>query len=193
LKATATPEHIVLFGDSAQVSLLPTVTRCWTKIGQQRVIPTPGVKAPKFWDWGAVDVITGMSVHVCHPRRNNVGLRRLLAAISRAYDLPNHPERHVTLFLDNDRAHSAHAVTHLLDKHDHRIKIEFLPAYSPELNPQEDIWQHLRRRVTHNHFFVELRALRDGVEGFHQELESTPEQVLQLIGRWAKRIDEDGY
>lgn len=42
-----------------------------------------------------------------HPRRNNVGCKCLLAAISRAYALPDHPERKVTLFVDNDQAHKA--------------------------------------------------------------------------------------
>lgn len=191
MKATATPERILLFGDSAQISLLPTITRCWTKIGHQRVIPTPGVKAPKFWDWGAVNVVSGQSVHIFHPRRNNVGLRRLLAAISRAYDLPSHPERQITLFLDNDRAHSAKPVEKLINKYNHQIHIEFLPTYSPELNPQEDIWQHLRRQVTHNHFFETMKLLRDATEQFHQALENNPGRVLNLIGKWLHFVTTD--
>lgn len=87
-----------MFGDSAEISLFPTITRCWTRIGHQRVILTPGVRAEKRWDWGAVEPRTGRTVHVIHPRRNNIGFRRLLAAISRAYELPTHPERRVILF-----------------------------------------------------------------------------------------------
>ena len=148
LKSQVGPTFILLFADSAQVSLLPTITRCWTRIGEQRVVLTPGVRAPKRWSWGAVDPVTGRTVHVIHSRRNNVGVRRLLAAISRAYELPAHPERRVILFVDNDRAHDAKPVRQLLEKHDQQTQIEWLPTYSPELNPQEDIWQHMRRRVT---------------------------------------------
>jgi hypothetical protein len=50
--------------------------------------------------------------------------RRLLAAISRAYELPAHPERQVILFVDNDKAHDAKVVRQLLEKHHHRIRIE---------------------------------------------------------------------
>jgi hypothetical protein len=87
LKAQANSERILLFGDAAEVSLVPTITRCWTRIGKQRVILTPGVRASKWWNWGAVDPVTGRTVQIVHRRRNNVGFRRLLAAISRAYDL----------------------------------------------------------------------------------------------------------
>ena len=178
----------MLFADSAVASLMPTITRCWTRIGQQRLILTPGVRAKKRWIWGAVDVVTGRTVHIIHQHRNNIGFRRLLAAISRTFELGEHPQRKVLLFVDNDRAHDAKAVRKLLGKHKERIQIEWLPTYTPELNPQEDIWQHMRRRVTHNHYFEELDALLEAVEEFHCELEELPEQVLQLISKWTRFI-----
>lgn len=170
------------------MSLFPTITRCWTHIGRQRVILTPGVRAAKRWDWGAVDPVTGRTIHIIHHRRNNVGFRRLLAAISRTYELPAHPERKVVLFVDNDKAHSAKPVRQLLEKHGHQIQVEWLPPYSPELNAQEEIWRHMRRRVTHNHYFEQMDALLDAVEEFHQELEDDSEQVLRLLGKWAELI-----
>ena len=170
------------------MSLLPTITRCWTRIGEQCVIETPVVKAAKRWSWGAVDPVTGQTVHLIHTHRNNVGFRRLLAAISRTYELPTHPERKVVLFVDNDKAHKAKPVQQLLEKHDHQIQVEWLPSYSPELNPQEDIWQHMRRRVTHNHYFEQMDALLEAVEDFHQDLEGDPQRVLHLIGKWARLI-----
>jgi transposase len=175
-------------GDSAEVSLFPTITRCWTRIGQQRVILTPGVHAAKRWDWGAVDPVTGQTVSVIHARRNNVGFRRLLAAISRAYELPAHPDRRVVLFVDNDKAHKAKAVLRLLEKHGNRIQLEWLPSYSPELNAQEDVWRHMRRRVTHNHYFEHIDALLEAVGQFHRELENEPNQVLRLLKKWSRLI-----
>ena len=183
-----TPERILLFGDSAEVSLFPTITRCWTQIGKQRVIETPGVRASKRWDWGAVDPIAGQTIHIVHPRRNNVGFRRLLAAISRAYALPDHPERKVILFVDNDRAHKAKVVHQLLEKHDHQIQVEWLPPYAPELNPKEYIWQHMRRRVTHNHYFEQMDDLLSALDQFHHELERDTVQACRLCSKWAQLI-----
>jgi len=184
----ACPDLILLFADSSEVSLMPTITRCWTKIGQQRLILTPGVRAQKRWNWGAVDVATGQTVHIVHQRRNNIGFRRLLAAISRHFQLAEWPQRQVVLFVDNDRAHDAKVVRQLLAKYADRIQLEWLPPYSPELNPQEDIWQHMRRRVTHNHYFEQMDALLTAVDQFHQELEADTEQVLRLLKPWLKRL-----
>ena len=188
LKTQAGPDLILFFGDSAEVSTFPTITRCWTPIGKQRVILTPGTRAAKRWNWGAVDPITGRTASVIHRRRNNVGFRRLLAAISRAYDLPAHPERRVILFVDNDKAHKAKHVQHLLKRHDHQIQVEWLPPYSPELNPQEDIWQDMRRCVTHNHYFEHIDVLLEAVREFHQQLGNDPARVLRLLRKWTKLI-----
>ena len=170
------------------MSLFPTLTRCWTRIGQQRVIRTPGVHAPKCWDWGAVDIVSGRTLHRLHPRRNNVGLRRLLAAISRAYELTTRPQRKVIVFVDNDKAHYARSVRRLVDKFQGQIKLEYLAPYAPELNPQEDIWQHMRRKVTHNYYFEHMERLVAAVDAFHDELQAHPQQVLQLISKWTHFI-----
>ena len=167
---------------------MPTITRCWTPIGQQQVILTPGVRPAKRWDWGAVNPVTGETLHVVHRRRNNVGFRRLLAAVARTYRLSEHPQRQVILFVDNDRAHDALPVRRLLAHHHHRIQIEWLPPYSPDLNSQEDIWQHLRRRVTHNHYFNETDDLLEAIEQFHRHLNRSLERVLHLIAKWAQHI-----
>lgn len=182
------PTLFLLFGDSAKLSLLPTITRCWTRIGCQRVIKTPGVGNEKQWDWGAIDVISGQSLHVVHRFRNNIGFRRLLAAIARAYQLAHYPERRIVLFVDNDKAHKAKVVTQLLEKYDHQIQVEFLAPYSPEFNPQEDVWQHLRRRVTHNYYFQTMSRLVQAVNEFHQQLHNAPDQVLRLTKKWTKLI-----
>jgi len=177
-----------LFADSAELSLMPTITRCWTKIGQQRLILTPGVRAQKRWNWGAVNVLTGQTVHIVHERRNNIGFRRLLAAISRHFQMAQQPQRKVILYVDNDKAHDAKVVRQLLAKYAHRIQLEWLPPYTPEMNPQEDIWQHMRRRVTHNHYFENMDSLLEAVDQFHKDLEDDPDSVLRLIKKWTRFI-----
>ncbi len=167
---------------------MPTITRCWTKIRRQRLIPTPGVRAQKRWDWGAVNVLTGQTVHIVHERRNNIGFRRLLAAIARHFQLADYPQRKVVIFVDNDKAHDAKAVRKLLAKYAQRIQLEWLPPYTSELNPQEDIWRHMRRRVTHNHYFEQMDLLLSALDHFHQELDADTEQVLRLLKPWLKRL-----
>jgi transposase len=72
--------------------------------------------------------------------------------------------RRMVLILDN--AAYRHARLHRPWREDHaeRISLEFLPAYSPELNPIERVWRFTRRRCLHNNYFPPLDRVIETVE-----------------------------
>jgi transposase len=62
------------------------------------------------------------------------------------------------------------------------LRLHFLPPYSPELNPQEHLWDELREKFFHNRAFESLDALEDQlVEGLRQ-LEMLPARVQSITG-----------
>jgi len=60
------------------------------------------------------------------------------------------------------------------------LKLDFIPPYSPELNPIERVWKLTRRICTHNRYFPNLDEL---VETVSQQLDlwSEPNQTLQRL------------
>jgi len=44
------------------------------------------------------------------------------------------------------------------------FRLDFLPPYSPQLNPIERVWKLLRRLATHNEYFVTLEHLIAAVQ-----------------------------
>jgi len=64
-------------------------------------------------------------------------LRRLLRQV----------ERRVYLILDKHPVHRSSEVKHWLEKNAHRIRVFFLPGYSPELNPDELLNQDVKTNV----------------------------------------------
>lgn len=57
------------------------------------------------------------------------------------------PEEYKIMVLDNGAFHKAKKL--IIPKN---IFLLFLPPYSPELNPAEKIWQHIKRKFTNKHF-----------------------------------------
>jgi transposase len=57
-----------------------------------------------------------------------------------------------------------------------------LPTYSPWLNLIELFWEHLRRKVTHNHLFETITQLVQAVCSFFKVLNRTPQLTLSIIG-----------
>ena len=67
------------------------------------------------------------------------------------------------MILDNARPHHAKKVTQYVEKHVANLEFLFLPPYSPDLNPSENVWKLLRRNATHNVYFDSLTTLVDKV------------------------------
>jgi transposase len=69
------------------------------------------------------------------------------------------PNRKMILVVDNARYHHAVVLKPWLDAHRSRLQLDFLPPYSPDLNPIERVWKLTRRLCTHNRYFPKLEDL----------------------------------
>ena len=62
------------------------------------------------------------------------------------------------------------------------LKLHVLPPYSPELNPQEHIWDELRERWFHNIVFDSLDALEDQLVTGLNAMQANPIVVKSIVG-----------
>ena len=89
-------------------------------------------------------------------------------------------DRKMVVILDNARWHHATLLTPWLYKHRYALRLDFLPAYSPDLNPIERVWKLTRRLCTHNRYFPTLEDLVDAV--FNQlDLWQKPNATLHKL------------
>ena len=166
------------YADEVDIDLLPTLSGRWMRIGQQHPVDTPG-KNHKTYGFGAVNFVTGLLAWLVWPNKNNLGFRHLLTQV-----LSHHRDDvlQIVIVVDNYRIHKTHAVNHMLAKLKGRLRLYFLPTYSPTLNPIERLWRYFREQVTSNYFFKTMSRLLVAVEDFFFNLASTPEVVLSLLG-----------
>ncbi len=59
--------------------------------------------------------------------------------------------------------------------------LEFLPPYSPELNPVEIFWKILRGKFFHNVFFSSLEAVEDKLEQALKFYGDNPDNILPAV------------
>ena len=57
-------------------------------------------------------------------------------------------DRKVFLIVDNLRAHKAKVVQSWLGEHEDEIEVHYLPAYSPDLNPDEFLNNTIKRQLS---------------------------------------------
>lgn len=100
---------------------------------------------------------------------------RLIASREKSFDamtflsflktLPGHRKRGrlTVVVLDNARWRHARALRPWLVERRHVLRLDFLPPYSPELNPVERVWKLTRRLCVHNRYFPVLEELSQTV------------------------------
>lgn len=62
------------------------------------------------------------------------------------------------------------------------LRLLFLPPYSPELNPQEHLWDELQEKHFHNRVFDSINTLEDHLVIALRDLENNPERVKCITG-----------
>ncbi len=84
--------------------------------------------------------------------------------------------RRVVVIIDNAKYHHAKLHQEWRTERAATFFLDYLPPYSPELNPIERVWKRTRRNCVHNVYFSALRFL----------VEKVDEQFL----KWAQPNDE---
>ena len=72
--------------------------------------------------------------------------------------------RPVVVIVDNAKYHHAKLHRGWRENHAGRFVLDFLPPYSPELNPCERVWKLVRRLCVHNTYFPSLENVTAAVE-----------------------------
>jgi transposase len=166
------------YADEVDIDLLPTLGGRWMRVAQQHQVNTPGTNQ-KHYGFGAVDVVTGFLAWLTWPNKNNVGFRHLLQLVLSHHALD---DIQIVIVVDNYGIHKARAVRQMLAGLKGRLRLYFLPTYSPHLNPIERLWRFFRDRVTSNYYFKTMSRLLTAVEALFSGLIDSPEMVLCVIG-----------
>lgn len=91
--------------------------------------------------------------------------------------LMKHRKKPLTLILDSLPAHKGPVVRNYVDSLQGKLQLHYLPGYAPELNPDELVWNHMKRTGTAK------KPLRQG-----DQLQSRIDADLQAIQRDPKLV-----
>jgi transposase len=72
-------------------------------------------------------------------------------------------KKKMVIILDNSRYHHARSLQSWLWYHRRVLRLDFLPPYSPQLNPIERVWKLTRKLCIHNRYFPTLQDLMEAV------------------------------
>lgn len=137
-KGAAARGQTVLFVDEAGFYLLPAVVRTWAPQGE----------TPLLYEWLTRDHLSAQSA-ITPDGRLYFRLREDAvdgpAVVDFLRQLLRVIDGKLLIIWDGLPAHRSAAVREFLRTEAHgRVQLERLPGYVPDLNPDEDVWAHLK-------------------------------------------------
>lgn len=141
--------------DEVHFQRVTSLTRTWAPIGEQPRVLSASTRQ-KIGFFGAVSLKTGRLLTQEAATFNAESFHNFLCYLLRS------TRKHILLILDNVSYHRARDLKSFFTSQS-RLRREFLPPYSPELNPIERVWRITRRKVTHNRYFPSIESLEQAL------------------------------
>jgi len=139
--------------------LQSTLTRVWAEKGKPVEVPVKQAHK-NFYIFSSVSPVTGDDFTLFLPEVNTDMMNIYLNELVQTY-----PEKRLLIFMDQAAWHKSKSLKKL-----DNVNIEYLPPYSPELNPVEKLWWWLRKEVTHNRTFETIDQMMDALQDKYQQL-----------------------
>ena len=156
-------DHEIVSIDEVSFQLTTNYKRIWFEKGKKP-------KRAFFWSNKKLIVFAAQQenkkvFYEFHDSQNSLTFRAFLRGLFEHLD----ESKKYVFILDNAGWHKTQCVKKLLNEQENWIKVEFIPPYSPELNPIETNWKVTRNRVTKSRYFKTIEDLQEALENFWHE------------------------
>jgi hypothetical protein len=154
LAALLKPEEVLgrhvrlMFQDEARFGRMVRIRRCWAPTPARPVVAN-GYERQFVYVYGAVSPVEGELDWMIGQKMNTERMSAFLAQVSAA-----HAEEFMLMVVDGASSHVSKDL-HIPEN----IRLLRLPAYAPELNPQEHVWDEIREKEFPNRVFDDLGAV----------------------------------
>ncbi|MGT2826841.1 IS630 family transposase [Streptococcus himalayensis] len=157
----------LMYQDEAGFGRISKIGKSWVPKGVRPHVHSHYIREYRYC-YGAVDAHTGESFFIIAGGCNTDWMNEFLRQLSQAY-----PNDYILLVMDNAVWHKSRT----LEKPTN-IGFEFIPPYTPEMNPIEQVWAEIRKRGFKNKAF---KTLDDVINKLQEVIQCLHWSVLKPI------------
>jgi transposase len=177
IKRQARQERALLFfEDESVVRLTPTVGRTWSRIGQTPIVRVTGNRASAM----VMSVVNLQGRLFFTLPTENVNATVFIDFLQDL--LVEYPARKIFVVADRAPAHIAKKVRAFLAK-ERRLKLYYLPAHSPDYNPDEGVWGHLKSQELKAHQATNKKELIEKTKTAMQKMSKNKALIRSFFKR----------
>lgn len=117
----------------------------WSLVGKPPIVEKNGSRKG-INIIGATEITKNFDSHAdIYSHNQSITALEVEHFIERLLEINN--DKKVYIILDNAKPHTASSIKQLEQIHENKLKLLYLPPYSPELNPQENVWNILKKYI----------------------------------------------
>lgn len=168
-------QAMLYFQDESSVSLVPVLGTTWAKKGETPKIKVTGNR-------GSIEVSSAISPAgrmIFRVEKKNVNSETFIDFLKQI--IKNHKWRKIIVVVDNSPSHTAKAVENFIEANKNKIAIYYLPTYSPDLNPDEEVWKYLKNVKLKAHQARNKKEFAPLVRSKMQSIQRKPEVIKSFF------------
>jgi transposase len=164
----------IYFWDEAGFRADAVQGRTWSKKGQTPVIAVPGQRQTV----SAASAVNAKGAFWFATYQGGLNADLFVGMLQL---LMRHRRRPLFLVLDNLATHKAKVVTEYVTSTAGKLELHYLPGYAPELNPDELVWNYMKRTGTARRPLAKGEKLQDCIEADMLAIQSNPGLVRSFF------------
>ena len=139
--------------DEARFGTMTSFARAWAEKGKSFIVKSKQGRE-NFYAYAAVAPASGEAILSKKPDACTESMSAFLGEIA-----DSSPKRPALIFLDRASWHKSKALSV-----PEQLKLSLPPPYSPELNPAERLWRHIRKEGLHNKVFDTVLDVSEAID-----------------------------
>jgi transposase len=161
---------LIFFGDEAGIRSDHHAGTTWAVKGKTPVVSSAGAR----FGLNLISAVSAQGEFRFMAVRGRVNAVEFIDFMER---LIHGVERKVFLLVDGHPVHKARKVKRFVESHNERLQLFYLPPYSPELNPDERVWNDLKNNAVEKQVITTPKELHRAVISHLRSIQKSPARV----------------
>lgn len=172
-------EKLLYVADETAIKIEANNRRTWSLVGQPPLIEKNGLK-DGLKLIGATEISKKYdSIADIYPYNASITSDQIIVFLQHLIEI--NEGKKVFLVLDNAKIHKSKAVKAFEESNKKHLKLIYLPTYSPELNPQENVWNRYKACIHTSKSKRSKEVLYDDTCYFYEAFNQNVEGVKRLV------------
>jgi len=168
-------QAMLYFQDESGVSLIPVLGKTWAPKGKTPIVKVTGNR-------GGLCVTSAISPAgrmVFRIENSTIRAKEHIDFLKQI--MKHHRHRKIIIVEDNAKPHIAKEVKDFVKDNKNKIAVYYLPTYSPDLNPDEQVWKYLKNVKLKAHQARNKKEFKPLVKAKMQSIQRKPHLIKSFF------------